>query len=102
MRIAARNRLTMLNGALAARREPGSPGHYSWVWVIPLPGGGYRVRTFEVASELVDDDVSFFDEDMRIVGDERVTSLDDIDEAVARVGVDPEALDAPWTCDFPL
>jgi hypothetical protein len=102
MRIEAKNRLVMSKGALAARRSPGSPDHYSWVWVIPLPSGQYRVRTIEVPRNLVDEDECFYDEDMVIVRDEMLNSIDEIDDAVGRVGVDPQDLDAPWKSDFPL
>jgi hypothetical protein len=102
MRMQARNRLQMLDGSVAARRPTDSEGMYSWVWVAPIKDAGYRIRAFEVAKELVDNDACFYEADMNSLHDEVVESLDQIDAAVRRAGVDPEELDAPWHSDFPL
>lgn len=75
---------------------------YSWVRVAPAKDAGYRIRAFEVAKDLVDNDVCFYDDYIDIVHDEVVDSLDEIDEAVRRAGVDPEELDGSWHSDVPL
>jgi hypothetical protein len=102
MRIEARNSLVMSKADIAAKRVPSSSDLSSWIWVIPLPDGMFRVRAFEVSNALVAAESCIYDGDMSIVHDEIVSSIDDIDESVRRAGVDPDDLDAPWKCDFPL
>lgn len=102
MQVQARNRLLMSKAEIAARRTPSSADSESWIWVLPLRSGGFRVRTFEVHRDLLVDDNDIYDGNMTIIHDEVVSSIDDVDEAVTRAGVDPEKLDAPWKCDFPL
>ena len=102
MRTQVRNRLVMTRGPVSARRPSGSPDTYSWVWVLPIPDGRYRVAAIEVPKELVENNVSFFEDDMRTVYLRILDSLDGIDDAVREAGVDPDELDAPWHNDFPL
>jgi hypothetical protein len=102
MQIQARNRLAMSKGDLAARRTPGIADNASWVWVLPLPKGGYRIRAFEVRRELLLNANDIWDGNMIDVLDEVVSSIDEIDGVVARAGVDPDDLAPPWRCDFPL
>ncbi len=102
MRVPARNRLLMSKSDIAASRVAGSHDALSWVWVIPLPAGGFRVRAFEVGRDLIDADACFYDDDMSIVHDEIIPSIDDIDDSIRRSGVDPDDLDAPWKCGFPV
>lgn len=92
----------MSKDVVTARRTPSSSNYYSWVWVIPLRDGRFRIRTIEVPRHLVDNEISFYDDDMNIVRDEFVDDIAEIDDAVRRSGVDPEDLDAPWNNDFPL
>jgi hypothetical protein len=102
MKIQAKNRLAMTKAPISARRRSESPESYSWVWVLPLREGGYRVAAIEVPKHLVDDDVSFFEEDFKTPYLKIVGEISDIDDAVREAGVDPDELDAPWNNDFPL
>ncbi|RZU24463.1 hypothetical protein EV645_0105 [Kribbella rubisoli] len=96
------NRLLMSQSEVAARRRSASAASESWVWVIPLETGNFRVRAFEVPRELLAEDNDIYDGNMSVVYDEVVSSIDDVDESVERAGVNPEELDAPWKCNFPL
>lgn len=102
MKVQARNRLTMTQGSVAARRASSQEACYSWVWVVPLQSGEFRVCAMEVPKHFVDEDKSFYDEDMTTVYLKIVDSIDGIDGAVREAGVDPDDLDAPWHSDFPL
>ncbi|WP_027946821.1 hypothetical protein [Amycolatopsis taiwanensis] len=102
MKIKVRNRLLMTKGVIAARREAGQADHYSWVWVLPLRSGEFRVAAIEVPKDLIDNDECFFEDDMTRPYVKIVDSVDDVDHAVREAGVDPETLDAPWYSDFPL
>jgi hypothetical protein len=92
----------MTKGSIAARRDSGQADHYSWVWVIPLQSGKFRVAAIEVPKRLVDNDECFFEDDMTKPFLKIVDTIDGVDDAVREAGVDPEALDAPWHSDFPL
>jgi hypothetical protein len=92
----------MTKKAIAARRTATLPDHYSWVWVLPLKSGRYRVAAIEVPKRLVENDECFFEDDMTTAYVKVVENLDDIDMAVREAGVDPDDLDAPWHSDFPL
>ncbi|WP_214324799.1 hypothetical protein [Nonomuraea sediminis] len=96
------NRLTMTRALVSARRESDSADRYSWVWVLPLPDGRFRVAAIEVPKQIVDDDECFFEEDMLTPYLKIVDTIDQIDEAVREAGVDPVDLNAPWHNDFPL
>jgi hypothetical protein len=102
MKVQARNRLVMTRGSVAARRASSQESCYSWVWVVPLQSGKFRVCAMEVPKHFVDDDESFYDEDMTTVYLKIVDSVNDIDSAVREAGVEPDELDAPWHSDFPL
>ncbi|BCJ56341.1 hypothetical protein Asp14428_78160 [Actinoplanes sp. NBRC 14428] len=102
MKIEAKNRLVMSKASIAARRATDRPEHYSWVWVIPLKSGKFRVAAIEVPKHFVDDDDCFFEDDMITPYVKIVEEIGDIDSAVREAGVDPELLDAPWHSDFPL
>lgn len=102
MKIETKNRLTMSRADVAAQRQASTAGHASWVWVIPLEDGNFRIRAFEVSRQLLVNDDDIYDGNMDIVYDEIVRSIDDVVRAVAAAGVDPEELGAPWHCDFPL
>jgi hypothetical protein len=101
MRTQIRNRLVMSKRLVSARRA-GPAGSYSWVWVLPLPDGRFRVAAIEVPEQLVDDDVCFAEEDMRTPYLRIVDEVGEVDAAVREAGADPEALDTPWSNDFPL
>jgi hypothetical protein len=92
----------MTKALISARRQSGSPDSYSWVWVLPLKDGRYRIAAIEVPKDLVDNDVCFFEEDFRTPYLKIVSDISEIDAAVLEAGVDPEELDAPWHNDFPL
>ena len=92
----------MSKAIIAARRATDRPDHHSWVWVIPLKSGAFRVAGIEVPNRLVDDDVSFYEDDMITPYAKIVNEIDDVDGAVREAGADPGALDAPWHSDFPL
>jgi hypothetical protein len=87
---------------VAARRASGIANSYSWVWVLPLRDGRFRVAAIEVPRRMVDEDVSFFEEDMETPYLKIVDTIDEVDAAVREAGVDPDQLDAPWHSDFPL
>jgi hypothetical protein len=101
VKIQAKNRLVMTRAAVAARRVSSDENCYSWVWVIPLESGQFRIAAIEVPKHFVDDDESFFDDDMSTTYLKIVESVDDVDGAVREAGVNPDALDAPWHSDFP-
>ncbi|MCZ7420753.1 hypothetical protein O7605_14635 [Verrucosispora sp. WMMA2121] len=92
----------MTKALVSARRSSSSGDCYSWVWVLPLPDGRFRVAAIEVPKQLVDDDVCFFEEDMSTPYLKVVDEIGEVDAAVLEAGVDPEQLDAPWKNDFPL
>jgi hypothetical protein len=102
MKTEALNRLTMLRQLVSARRNSSSPQNYSWVWVLPLPDGRFRIAAIEVPKELIDADRCFFEEDMVTPYLKVVDTVDQVDAAACEAGVDPENLDAPWHNDFPL
>jgi hypothetical protein len=96
------NRLVMTKAPISARRRSSSPERYSWVWVLPLRDGRYRVAAIEVPKQLIDSDACFFEQDMNTPYLKIVEELTAIDAAVREAGADPEELDAPWNNDFPL
>lgn len=102
MRIQAKNRLVMTKALVSARRQSSSQNSYSWVWVLPLPDGRYRIAAIEVPKRLVDDDICFFEDDIETPYLKIVDEIGRIDAAVLEAGVDPDQLDAPWNNDFPL
>ena len=102
MRLEARNRLVMTRSLVSARRPSGSPDAYSWVWVLPLPQGGYRVAAIEIPKHLVDNDACFFEDDMATPYLKMVSRVDEVDGAVREAGANPEELAAPWHNAFPL
>ena len=102
MKLEAKNRLVMTGGAVAARRPSAQADHYSWVWVIPLRSGQFRIAAIEVPKKLVDNGACFFEEDMTTAYLKIVDTVNDVDVAVQEAGVDPEELAAPWHSDFPL
>lgn len=102
MQTQVKHRLTMSNADVAARRTASVDDRASWVWVIPLGGGRFRVRAFEVSRDLLVNDDDIYDENMEIVYDDFVDSIAEVDRAVAEAGVDPDELAAPWHSDFPL
>jgi hypothetical protein len=103
VKLSARNRLTMGQPALVSARLPAAgPGLYSWVWILPLPGGRFRVAAIDIPRRLIDDDECFGQDSistrfLRIVDD-----VDHVDDAVREAGGDPEELTAPWHNGFPL
>lgn len=92
----------MTRAPVSARRQSSSIDAYSWVWVLPLPDGRYRIAAIEVPKRLVDEDICFFEDDMTTPFLKIVNDLAEVDAAVMEAGVDPEQLDAPWNNDFPL
>src|SRR5215510_7693373 len=102
MRTEARNRLTMTRDLVSARREAARADHYAWVWVSPLDDGRFRISTVEVARGIVDNDVCFFEDDIERVHVATASDLDEVDELVRALGVDPDTLDVPWRNGFPL
>lgn len=102
MRIEARNRLTMTKSLIAARRRASSSDRYSWVWVLPIPDGRFRVAAIEIPKHLVDEDACFYEKDLDTVYLRIAENISEIDEMVREAGIDPEDLDAPWHSEFPL
>ncbi|MDQ2816083.1 MAG: hypothetical protein M3Z75_30635 [Actinomycetota bacterium] len=103
MKISTRNRLTMGQRALVSARLPAAaPGVYSWVWVLPLPDGRFRVAAIEIPERLVDDDECFGEDAINTRFLRVVDDVDEVDGAVREAGGDPEELTAPWHNDFPL
>ncbi|MFI9842432.1 hypothetical protein ACIHFD_35730 [Nonomuraea sp. NPDC051941] len=92
----------MTRTLVSARRKSESVDRYSWVWVLPLPDGRFRVAAIEVPKQLVDNDKCFFEEDIYTPYLKIVDTVDRIDEAVREAGVNPADLDAPWHNNFPL
>ncbi|WP_162794608.1 hypothetical protein [Nonomuraea lactucae] len=60
------------------------------------------MAAIEVPKQLVDNDASFFEEDMVTPYLKIVDTVEQVDTAVMEAGVDPEDLNAPWHNDFPL
>ncbi|GAA4054984.1 hypothetical protein GCM10022214_02570 [Actinomadura miaoliensis] len=102
MRIQVKNRLVMTKGIVSARLESSSSDRYAWVWVSPLRNGTFRVSTVEIPKRLIDEGDCFGEEDVERVHVRTVVDIPEIDEVVRGLGVDPDALDAPWHSDFPL
>lgn len=102
MRLQAQNRLTMTKKSIAARRASAQEDCYSWVWVLPVPSGQFRVTAIEVPKRFIDNDWCFYEADFTRPYDKHVDRINQIDNAVREAGVDPEDLDAPWYSDFPL
>ncbi|WP_328650330.1 hypothetical protein OG598_18480 [Micromonospora sp. NBC_00330] len=92
----------MTKAHVSAPRLSGNDGSYSWVWVLPLPDGRFRVAAIEVPKHFVDDDDCFFEEDMKTPYLRIVEEVGEVDAAVLEAGADPEQLDAPWNNNFPL
>jgi hypothetical protein len=92
----------MTKALVSARRSSGSPDSYSWVWVLPLRDGRFRVAAIEVPKRLVDNDISFYEEDFDTLYLKIVPDIAEVDAAVREAGVDPNDLDAPWHNNFPL
>ncbi|MGW2523860.1 hypothetical protein ACWC09_44125 [Streptomyces sp. NPDC001617] len=102
MRTEVANRLTMVRSLVSARSKSDSEDAYAWVWVFPLKDRTFRISTVEVPKRLVDDDVCFAEEDIERVQVATVATLEEVDDVVRELGVDPDSLDAPWKNDFPL
>jgi hypothetical protein len=102
MRTEIENRLIMTKSLVSARRAASSDDRYAWVWVAPLRDGTFKVSTVELAKQLVDEDVCFFEDDIDRVHVGTVAEISEVDELVRGLGVDPETLDPPWKNDFPL
>lgn len=92
----------MTRQPVAARHEPACVDHYAWIWVLPIPGGRFRVALIEVPKHFVDDDQCFFEEDYDTRFLRVVHSVDEVDAAVQEAGGEPGDLDVPWRSDFPL
>ncbi|MGX4657921.1 hypothetical protein ACWCHM_30005 [Micromonospora sp. SCSIO 07396] len=92
----------MTKSVVSARRLSGAEGCYSWVWVLPLPDGRFRVAAIEVPKQLVNDDACFYEEDMSTPYVRIVDEIGEVDAAAREAGVDPADLDAPWNNDFPF
>jgi hypothetical protein len=54
----------------------------SWVWVIPLEPGQFRVAAIEVPKRLVDDDECFFEDDTTTSYLKIVETIEEVDQAV--------------------
>ncbi|MEV7388615.1 hypothetical protein [Streptomyces sp. NPDC091215] len=92
----------MTKALVSARAASEDIDSYAWLWVLPLPGGQFRVALVEIAKNLVDEDACFGEESintryLKVVGD-----VDQVDAAALEAGVDPSELEAPWHNDFPL
>lgn len=102
MRTQAENRLVMTKAEISARRPSSDPDRYSWVWVVPMQDGRFRIAAIEVPKRLVDENICFYDGDFDTPYVKIVDEISEIDSAVREAGADPEELDAPWHNDFPL
>lgn len=103
MKIPARNRLTMGQRALVSASLPAAgPGLYSWVWVLPLPDGRFRVAAIGIPKRLVDNDECCGEDAINTRFLRIVDDVDHVDSAVREAGGDPEELAAPWHNCFPL
>ncbi|WP_371577487.1 hypothetical protein [Streptomyces sp. NBC_01314] len=102
MRTEVANRLVMTRALVSARRHPGTPDSYAWVWAFPMRDGKFRISTVEIPKLIVDEDACFGEEDIERVHVATVETVEEVDMVVRNLGVDPETLDAPWKNDFPL
>ncbi|MEV4190717.1 hypothetical protein [Streptomyces toxytricini] len=101
MRMQAANRPTMTKAGITARIAAHEPGRVAWVAVYSVDGG-FVVFTVEIPEHLADDSACFGEESItrRNVG--TFPTIEEVDGAVASLGIDPDELDAPWHNDYPL
>ena len=97
-----RNRLTMSKGVVSAKMTPKTAERYAWVWIAPLGDDTFRVSTVEVPRDLIDNDVSFYEPDIERTRVATVASVQEAEEVVRSLGVDPDELAPPWHNGFPL
>ncbi|MGY2112951.1 hypothetical protein ACW9HR_03430 [Nocardia gipuzkoensis] len=96
------NRLTMLKQFVSGRCNPSSEDNYAWVWVHPTRDGRFDVSTVEISKELVDNDESVGEDQIRRTDLGVVEEISQVDELLKRHGMNPDDLDAPWHNNFPL
>jgi hypothetical protein len=97
-----RNRLTMSKGLVSARLAARADQRYAWVWITPLRKGTFKVSTVEVPRNLIDNDVSFYEPDIERSHVATVDTVQEAEEIVRNLGVDPDDLAPPWHNGFPL
>ena len=102
MKAEVRNRLTMSKGVVSARLTPKTEDRYAWVWIAPLRNGTFKVSTVEVPRNLIDNDVCFYEPDIDRAHVATVDTVQEAEEIVRGLGVDPDDLAPPWHNDFPL
>ncbi|RSS87037.1 hypothetical protein EF903_17875 [Streptomyces sp. WAC05292] len=101
MRMRAANRLTMTKAGITARIAAHEPGRVAWVAVYPVDGG-FMVFTVEIPEHLADDNTCFGEESITRRNLGTFSTIEEVDGAVASLGIDPDELDAPWHNDYPL
>ncbi|MER5929832.1 hypothetical protein [Streptomyces sp. NPDC002054] len=101
MRMQVANRLTMAKAGVTARIPAKDPENVAWVAVYPVDDG-FMVFTVEIPEGLAGDSECFGEESIarRRLG--TVRTVDEVDQVLLGLGVDPDDLDAPWHNDYPL
>jgi hypothetical protein len=102
VKTAVANRLTQLAQPIAARR-PAPTGFLGWLGVCPIgsPPSSFRIMAFDLPSHVIEQDldpVGHQTNESSVV----VASLEEVEHEVARLGGDPDELEAPWKVDYPL
>lgn len=102
MKTEIRNRLTMLNGMVAAELPCPDPHWRRWVAIYPLrDGGGYRIKLFDLPEQKSDPDADWFDGDTRNLEFVRVETVEAVEAALAERDIDSALLDVPWRVKYP-
>jgi hypothetical protein len=98
-----RNRLTMpKRGVVAAEIAARGEGLRSFVAVIPQPDQSYRVFRFDVPSDATAENRYLSPDEVLNTDTHIAQTVDDAEDVLRGMGVDPDLLDVPWASDFPL
>ncbi len=102
MRQEIRNRLTMTRGLVAAEVPAPAADVRRFASVVPQPDGSYRVLRFDVPSEALAEGRYLAPEELMGMVSQRASTVDEAEEALRNLDVDPESMDVPWSNDYPL
>jgi hypothetical protein len=89
-------------GLVAAEITPHGEGLRSFVAVIPQPDDSYRVFRFDVPADAMAEDRYLAPEELVNSEGHIVQTVEDAEDVLRGMGVDPDVLDVPWASDFPL
>jgi hypothetical protein len=98
------NQLEMAKTPIAMEVDASSPELRSWVADYPKrPDKGidlFEVRSFELKRDLVDK--YFSQADVLNSRNQKVNTLDEVEDVLKRWGFESDGLVPPWRCDYPL